>query len=200
MIIVPSLRPDAVVHDHDDDDNITANVNVNANEHEHEHEEYDACEEAMYRQAALLRHWRQLERDDDALRQQQQEGESDSDTDDDDPTMTETLSYEAYLQHQQEGMYDDYKHVNYRYIEFDLLEEAAASSTSLVVKEDEEEAARDTSRRLIIAQDRTVGKGGVRFYSCISRFYFDFVFLLSYFLLCFGLVLCSSLCGMRGIS
>ena len=192
MIIVPSLRPDAVVHDHDDDDTATANAD--------EHEEYDACEEAMYRQAALLRHWRQLERDDDALRQQQQEGESDSDTDDDDPTMTETLSYEAYLQHQQEGMYDDYKHVNYRYIEFGLLEEAAASSTSLVVKEDEEEEARDTSRRLIIAQDRTVGKGGVRFYSCISRFYFDFVFLLSYFLLCFGLVLCSSLCGMRGIS
>ena len=171
MIIVPSLRPDAVVHDdHDDDDTATANAD--------EHEEYDACEEAMYRQAALLRHWRQLERDDDALRQQQQEGESDSDTDDDDPTMTETLSYEAYLQHQQEGMYDDYKHVNYRYIEFGLLEEAAASSTSLVVKEEEEdeEAARDTSRRLIIAQDRTVGKGGTWlfdwFYFCFRLWYF----------------------------
>ena len=103
---------------------------------------YDACDE-LFKQGDILRMLRRLEREDEALREQgrQQEVEREQDT-----TDNITLNYKDYLQHQ-EGLYDDYKHVNYQFIDFGLRFGETSS----------EEVA---STPLIIEQDRTVGKGG----------------------------------------
>lgn len=118
---------------------------------------YDACGE-LFKQGDLLRKLRLLEQEDEAIRekerqehpQQQQEDENDNNI----------LDYNDYLRNQ-EGMYDDYKHVNYQYIDFGIIDDTGVvcdresendSSTSLA----------DTARQpLVIEQDRTVGKGGL---------------------------------------
>ncbi len=103
---------------------------------------YDACDE-LFKQGDILRMLRRLEREDEALREQGRQLEVEREQDD---TDNITLNYKDYLQHQ-EGLYDDYKHVNYQSIDFGVR----FGETSY------EEVA---STPLIIEQDRTVGKGG----------------------------------------
>jgi predicted nicotinamide N-methyase len=90
-------------------------------------DEYDASD-ALFQRGDFLRKLRELEREDEAQRVRDvhecQENE-------------DTLQYESYLSNQ--SYYDDYKHVNYKYIDFGPI---------------------GGDEPFVIEQDRTVGKGG----------------------------------------
>ena len=88
-------------------------------------DDYDAYE-AMMNRGSLLRMLRQMAEEDEAQRDESPKGE----------TNSYTLDYQSYLSVQ--TVYDDYKHVNYRQIDFGIVGHSP----------------------LVIAQDRTVGKGG----------------------------------------
>lgn len=81
---------------------------------------------AMMQLGDLMRKLRQMEREDEA----QRERENDSNE------ITDTLDYKSFLSNQ--NYYDDYKHVNYRFIDFGTIGDQPC----------------------VIQQDRTVGKGG----------------------------------------
>ncbi|KAL3911932.1 MAG: hypothetical protein SGILL_007085 [Bacillariaceae sp.] len=84
---------------------------------------------------AFLKKLRELERQDDEERQRMASFmEEDEET-----ATTNTLRYSTYLANQR-GVYDDYKHVNYEFIEFDNNNQDAVPLT--------------------IQQDRKLGKGG----------------------------------------
>lgn len=101
---------------------------------------YDACDE-LFKQGDILRMLRQLEREDEALREQERQKELEQNQNSD----SDILVYKDYLQNQ-EGIYDDYKHVNYQYIDFGIIGETSQADRSVTP--------------LIIEQDRYVGKGG----------------------------------------
>lgn len=88
-------------------------------------DDYDACD-AMMKRGYFLRMLRLMAEEDEAQRDESPNDETDSDT----------LDYQSYLSVQ--AVYDDYKHVNYRQIDFGTVGDSP----------------------LVIAQDRTVGKGG----------------------------------------
>ena len=120
---------------------------------------YDACDE-LFKQGEFLRMLRKLELEDEAMREkerqtEQQEEEEEQEDDSD------TLFYQDYLRNQ-EGIYDDYKHVNYQFIDFGIIDAGSSSdsdsecdSNSITIR-----AVAPSSSPLIIEQDRTVGKGG----------------------------------------
>lgn len=88
-------------------------------------DDYDATD-ALFQRGAFLRKLRELERYDESQRE----------TENSDCQNNDTLVYGSYLATQ--SYYDDYKHVNYRFIDFGTI----------------------GGRPLLIEQDRTVGKGG----------------------------------------
>lgn len=90
---------------------------------------YDAADK-LFRRGDFLRKLRELERQDEEQRALNDDNELSGSRSDD------TLNYESYLASQ--SYYDDYKHVNYRFIDFGMV----------------------ADRPLIVEQDRTVGKGG----------------------------------------
>lgn len=105
--------------------------------------DYDAAE-ALFRRGDFLRKLREMERQDELERQRQQSLEEEEG----DRSLLEnddgsTLNYQAFLKTQQ--YYDDFKHVNYKQIDFGgmILQNASSSSTPLIIE-----------------QDRTLGKGG----------------------------------------
>lgn len=111
-------------------------------------DEYDAFD-AMLNRGALLRKLRELEAQDEAERAATAAQEECEDA------PSDTLNYEsAYLQAGQH-YYDDYKHVNYRFIDFGIVgvdnDENNKENSPADVKE---------QRPLLIEQDRSVGKGG----------------------------------------
>lgn len=95
-------------------------------------DDYDAVSVLMNR-GDLLRRLRELERQDEEERAREK---SISDMEDTLATDTQTLDYESFLNNQRH--YDDYKHVNYPHVDFGFVGD----------------------RRLILQQDRSVGKGG----------------------------------------
>ena len=133
--------------DEESESSYSDNDSESVNDSDSDSSSYDACDQ-LFQQGDLLRRLRQMEREDEALRekerimeQQQQDSESN------------TLRYQDYLDHQ-EGIYDDYKHVNYQYIDFGVVpsldcENDIASSDN-----------NSETLPLVIEQDRTVGKGG----------------------------------------
>lgn len=110
--------------------------------------------EIWMRRGAHLRNLRELERQDEAARQSADEDQEDTHTEHqhrsrDDAREDEfveldsgdrVLQYESYLAHQR--YYDDLKHVDYRYIDFGKF-------------------GNNDDARLIIEQDKTLGKGGL---------------------------------------
>jgi predicted nicotinamide N-methyase len=106
-------------------------VDVGASSPSSNDDEYDAFS-SMLSRGALLRKLRELEREDEAEREQEDAMMSTMQEKNDDAT----LRYENFLAHQ--AYYDDYKHVNYKYVDFGVV----------------------GNDRLVIEQDRTVGKGG----------------------------------------
>jgi len=120
---------------------------------------YNACDE-LFKEGELLRKLRQLEREDEALREterQKQQQEEDNDNDND----NNTLNYKDYLRNQ-EGIYDDYKHVNYQFIDFGIIGagNADGENDSSNDSDNSTQPTNYTARPLVIEQDRTVGKGG----------------------------------------
>eukprot|EP00934_Nitzschia_sp_Nitz4_P002854 Nitzschia sp. Nitz4//scaffold19_size178191//83162//83974//NITZ4_001977-RA/size178191-processed-gene-0.18-mRNA-1//1//CDS//3329540679//2844//frame0 len=92
-------------------------------------DDYDAAEVMMQR-GAFLRKLRMMEQQDEEERAQAGAEESPCGPHD------STLNYASFLQNQ--SFYDDYKHVNYRFIDFGMVND----------------------RRLVVEQDRGLGKGG----------------------------------------
>jgi len=99
-------------------------------------DDYNAVD-ALLDRGEMMRKLRQLEREDEAQRQEEPEQVEEhlllSEFDDHD-----TLCYPRYLANQR-GIYDDYKHVNYSKVDFGLV----------------------GGSPLILHQDRHVGKGGI---------------------------------------
>lgn len=119
--------------------------------------EYDAFN-AMLNRGVYLRKLREMAAQDEAERAAW-EGERDEATSD-------TLNYHSdYLQAGQ-AFYDDYKHVNYRFIDFGCVggraqeEEADKENTSLNNNKSNNTDNKQEGTPLLIEQDRTVGKGG----------------------------------------
>ncbi|CAJ1930705.1 unnamed protein product [Cylindrotheca closterium] len=98
-------------------------------------DEYDAYE-AMMNRGAFLRKLRQMAEEDEAHRDVVVLPVLSSSKDVEITVDHDTLCYHSYLSVQ--AVYDDYKHVNYRQIDFGIVGDSP----------------------LVIAQDRTVGKGG----------------------------------------
>ena len=144
-------------------------------ENDNDHDNYDACEE-LFRRGEMLRKLRQLEREDEELRQQQQqvdnddkEGSSSSSSSSISSSIVEnsnTLCYKKYLKNQG-GIYDDYKHVNFQYVDFGTIDDASGddidsnnnsnnnnNNNSSITKSQQQQS------HLIIEQDRRLGKGG----------------------------------------
>ena len=101
-------------------------------------DDYDAAQ-ILFHRGEHLRLLRQLERNDEEERALEKANDANnavkkrSDVEND----PSTLDYESFLADQ--SYYDDYKHVNYRYIDFGCVED----------------------RRLVIQQSRECGKGGL---------------------------------------
>ncbi|CAJ1930707.1 unnamed protein product [Cylindrotheca closterium] len=102
----------------------TSMMQIERSDHDH-----DAYDDMMDRGAFLRKLRRQMAEEDEA--QREVPASSNDDTADSD-----TLCYQFYLSVQ--AVYDGYKHVNYRQIDFGIVGDSP----------------------LVIAQDRTVGKGG----------------------------------------
>ena len=118
---------------------------------------YDACDE-LFKHGDYLRKLRQLEQEDEALREKerQEHPQQDDDDNDDDGSDTTTLDYKRYLT-KQEDMYDDYKHVNYQHIDFGIIDAAGVVCGS----ESEKDSSTNAHQTpLVIEQDRSLGKGG----------------------------------------
>ncbi|VEU40777.1 unnamed protein product [Pseudo-nitzschia multistriata] len=121
---------------------------------------YDAYDE-ICKQGEYLRMLRQLELEDEALREKERlenqlddEGNEENDNHDN----SSTLAYEKYLRNP-EKKYDDYKHVNYQFIDFGVIASPHRCSS------DENDNCHDNvhmeqNRPLTIEQDRNLGKGG----------------------------------------
>lgn len=107
---------------------------------------YDAAEE-IFKQGEYLRMLRQLEREDEAMREKERQQEQENS-----PGDNNTLLYEDYLRNQ-EGNYAGYKHVNYQFIDFGIINAGNSS-------ECDTGPCTEAATPLIIEQDRTVGKGG----------------------------------------
>lgn len=90
---------------------------------------YDATS-AMLNRGEFLRQLREMERQDDEERANNMVVENNV-------SSSSTFDYDSYLANQ--SYYDDYKHVNFKHIDFGLVGD----------------------RRVIIQQDRSVGKGGL---------------------------------------
>jgi hypothetical protein len=97
--------------------------------------DYDATS-VMTNRGEFLRRLREMERQDEEERALDRVNNNNMDLDDCGTSSSSTLDYEAYLANQR--YYDDYKHVNFHHIDFGLIGD----------------------RRVIVQQDRTVGKGG----------------------------------------
>lgn len=152
-IDIADTIPDGVHVSDADDDNVISDGDSD------DDSTYDACDE-LFKQGQLLRQLRQLEREDEALReqdrqeQQQQVEEEEVDSN--------TLDYNKYLQNQ-EGKYDDYKHVNFQYVDFGIISNGAADNDDSNDDNDDSNNSDNEYEQntpLVIEQDRTVGKGG----------------------------------------
>lgn len=95
---------------------------------------FDATD-ALFQRGLLLSKLRALEKEDEELRRQGRE----SDETRGQESQTDTLYYAEYLSNQR--LYDDYKHVNFHYVEFEMNQ--------------------GETKPLTIQQDRHVGKGGL---------------------------------------
>ena len=92
----------------------------------------------LFDRGSFLRKLRELEKEDELERQREMET-VDEETE---VITTDTLDYQRYIKQQQmKPIYDDYKHVNYRCIDFGHIN--------------------NSTTPLIIEQDRSVGKGGL---------------------------------------
>lgn len=113
---------------------------------------YDAFEE-VFKQGEYLRLLRQMALEDEALREKdrQQEQEQQQGEDDDSNRNSNTLVYKKFLRNQR-GIYDDFKHVNFQYLDF------GAIAASYRHNDDDNDAS--SSPPLMIEQDRSLGKGG----------------------------------------
>jgi hypothetical protein len=100
---------------------------------------FDAAD-ALFNRGAFLRKLREMEAQDEAERQAELEANNFSVA-----TPSDTLHYDSFLNGQ--NYYDDYKHVNYRFIDFGYIAGGR--------EEDQ-----DKQLPLLIEQDRSVGKGG----------------------------------------
>jgi len=117
---------------------------------------YDACD-ALFKQGDYLRMLRQLEREDEALREKERQKEQqEKDEDADGNHDSNTLAYSKYIRNQ-EGIYDDYKHVNYQYVDFGIVDPCEDADSG---ETDSPAAGSRSNQPLVIEQDRTVGKGG----------------------------------------
>lgn len=95
-------------------------------------DDYDAAV-AMLQQGALLRQLREMERQDEEERARTAATDVTTRGDGDESTLV----YQSYLS--QQLYYDDYKHVNYKFVDFGMIGD----------------------RHLVVQQDRSVGKGGL---------------------------------------
>lgn len=119
-------------------------------------DDYDAFDD-MFNRGAYLRKLREMEAQDEAERAAAAEDESYE-------APSDTLRYEAaYLQAGQ-AYYDDYKHVNYRFIDFGCVggteEEGDKENTTDNTTDNSNKQEPKEALPLMIEQDRTVGKGG----------------------------------------
>ncbi|CAB9521531.1 EEF1A lysine methyltransferase 3 [Seminavis robusta] len=116
--------------------------------------EYDAAE-AMFNRGAYLRKLRELEAQDEAERQQ--EAAVDQSTVD-----CDTLHYESQYLNAGQQYYDDYKHVNYKFIDFGYINsDDNMNNKENSPQEEKKEEAGFQELPLMIEQDRSLKtKGG----------------------------------------
>lgn len=98
---LPQLSPP-----HTDDDDVVVE--------DDSHDDDVAFDALLLDRGAFLRRLRQLEREDDKLRQAANDEANDNNNGE--SNSSDTLDYDSYLQ--QQAYYDDYKHVNYRFVDF----------------------------------------------------------------------------------
>lgn len=100
------------------EDSFISNDNNNTDDDD-ESDDHDAFD-AMLNRGAFLRRLRQLELEDEKLRQASEAEEASSSNsranNNNSNSNEDTLDYDSFLQRQ--AFYDDYKHVNYRFLEF----------------------------------------------------------------------------------
>eukprot|EP00532_Pseudo-nitzschia_australis_P007162 CAMPEP_0168165232 /NCGR_PEP_ID=MMETSP0139_2-20121125/1376_1 /TAXON_ID=44445 /ORGANISM="Pseudo-nitzschia australis, Strain 10249 10 AB" /LENGTH=359 /DNA_ID=CAMNT_0008082333 /DNA_START=215 /DNA_END=1294 /DNA_ORIENTATION=- len=125
---------------------------------------YDAFEE-VFKQGEYLRLLRQMALEDEAsrekdrqLEQEQQQGEEENDD-----GNSNTLVYKNYLRNQR-GIYDDFKHVNFQYLDFGAVAASYQHNSSSDSNDNSDGNDKDndaiSSPPLMIEQDRSLGKGG----------------------------------------
>jgi Lysine methyltransferase len=159
--------------DHDDSEIETAAAAAD------EEEEDDVFEDACMQRGLRLRQLRELERQDEQARRNDAanaaKGESLNDHQQGaamsvgiDSRMTtqdkEVLSYASYLQTQQ--YYDDLKHVDYKFIDYgSCFRDSSCIENGKIEtvnnKDETEHDDRDSRSRLIMEQDKSLGKGGI---------------------------------------
>jgi len=150
--VIPSNTTEAMkIADFDDTPSVVAanensNDNGNCSDSDTSSSSYDAFDE-VFKQGEYLKKLRLMELEDEALRERDRELEEESEEE----STSDTLIYKIFLQNQ-EGKHDDYKHVNYQYIDFGVIGTPHYSSDKTYT---------DSGRSLIVEQDRTVGKGGL---------------------------------------
>ena len=103
----PPPNTDAGVVVVDDDD-----AHNNSTDSDDDHHDDDDAFDALLHRGELLRRLRQLELEDEKLRQETLAEENDANN----QQQSDTLKYDSFLQ--QQVFYDDYKHVNYRFLDF----------------------------------------------------------------------------------
>lgn len=146
--------------------NSNSNNNCVENNVDTDDDSYDAAG-FMLQRGELLRRLRQMEIEDESQRskgekmvdgEDQHGGDISSSSSSSSLSTTTTLSYNSYLKNQR-GVYDDYKHVNYKYIDFGVIRPAVRSDDNNIINS--ESLSSSSSSSLIIEQDRNVGKGGI---------------------------------------
>jgi predicted nicotinamide N-methyase len=124
---------------------------------------YDACDE-IFKQGDYLRMLRQIQLEDEAQREleRQKQAEEEEEDDDDGNSNSNTFEYRKFLLNQKEK-YDDYKHVNYQYINFGVPNVDYGANNADDTDEIESSAAEEKGNQslVVIEQDRSLGKGGL---------------------------------------
>jgi predicted nicotinamide N-methyase len=113
---------------------------VNMEDDQQQEDDYDAAM-VLFQRGDFLRKLREMERQDEAERLLGADSAKSSMYND-----ASTLQYQHFLDTQE--FYDDFKHVNYKHIDFGLIHSNSSSSNNI------------SKTPLIIEQDRSLGKGG----------------------------------------
>lgn len=137
----------AIPNDHDDDVHTDDDADLE-----------DDAFNAWFHRGEFLRELRLLEQEDEAERQLQQAAVETDDDDDDIINNHNMLDYPHFLKtNRTRRIYDDYKHVNYEYVNLGTC--SVDGNTNDNNNNDTDSA--ELLQPLIIQQDRSVGKGGL---------------------------------------